>query len=118
MKFSGIVLFLLFQGVCFANSINLFNDSPYTLQAALYDASGTLMGEFVLNPRNASVWSDAQGDFGTDNQYAYQTPYSVNWKCMGGRAYGTCTNVAAGTLVTAQSCGGDQECDQQDQTQP
>jgi hypothetical protein len=104
--------FFFLQGVCFANSVNLFNDSIYTLTATLYDANSTVMGEFILNPRDATEWSDEEGDFGTSSQYAYQTPYSVNWTCMAGGAYGSCTNVASGSVVTAQSCGGVQECQQ------
>jgi hypothetical protein len=110
--------FLVLQGMCFANSVNLFNDSMYTLKAVIYDANGTLMGEFILNARDAAEWSDQQMYFGTESQYAYQTPYSVNWMCMGGGAYGSCTNVAAGSVVTAQSCGGVQQCQPQPQLQP
>ena len=100
------------QGVCFANSVNLFNDSSYQLKATIYDASGTMLGEFVLNPRDATEWSDDE-NFGAESTYASQTPYTVNWYCMSGGAYGVCNNVAAGSIVTAQSCGGTQECPQQ-----
>lgn len=112
MKQYLIVVLLCVQCLCFANSVNFFNDSQYTLQATLYDANDTVMGQFILNPRDASVWSD-DDNFGSEMQYNYQTPYSVNWTCMGGSPYGTCTNVAAGTLVTAQGCGGAQQCQQQ-----
>ncbi len=108
-------LFTLLQGICWANSVSLFNDSPYTLTAILYDANGNQLGEFVLNPRDASEWSDDSFNFGTESQYASQVPYTVNWNCMSGNSYGVCTDVAAGSLVTAQSCGGVQECPKQQQ---
>ncbi len=119
-KFRGILAaaFILFQGITFANSVSLFNDSIYTLNATLYDANGTLLGEFILNPRDASEWSDDQMNFGTESQYASQTPYTVNWTCMSGGSYGSCSNVAAGAVVTAQSCGGVQQCPKQQQTPP
>lgn len=101
---------ILFQSVCFANSVSMFNDSIYTLKAMIYDATGTLLGEFILNPRDAAEWSDDQMNFGTETQYASQTPYVVNWLCMSGGSYGSCNNVAAGSVVTAQSCGGNQQC--------
>jgi len=101
------------QSMCWANSVSLFNDSDYTLRTTIYDANGTLLGEFVLNPRDASDWSDDDMNFGTEMQYISQLPYTVNWYCMGGSPYGVCTNVASGALVTAQSCGGTQECQQQ-----
>ncbi len=107
------VFFICAQIACFANSINLFNDSEYKLTATIYDANGTLMGEFVLNPRDAIDWSDDQYNFGSQTQYISQVPYTVNWTCMAGNAYGSCDNISPGSIVTAQSCGGVQECDQQ-----
>jgi hypothetical protein len=114
-KFSGILAAacIFFQGMGFANSVSLFNDSTSTLKAVIYDANDTLLGEFILNPRDAADWSDDQMDFGVESQYASQTPYSVNWMCMNGGSYGSCENVAAGSIVTAQSCGGVQQCQQQ-----
>lgn len=106
-------VFICCQAAGFANSVSLFNDSTYTLTATIYDANGNLLGEFVLNPRDATEWSDDQMDFGTQIQDSSQTPYTVNWMCMGGNAYGSCNNVAAGSVVTAQSCGGVQQCQQQ-----
>ncbi len=93
----------------FADSINLFNDTQYTLKASIYNANGLLMGEFILNPRDASEWSN-NDNFGSEMSSASQSPYTVNWFCMGGAAYGSCNNVAAGSTVTAQGCGGTQEC--------
>ncbi len=115
MKKLFLALFILTAGFGFANSVSLMNDSPYTLKATIYDANGELLGEFTLNPRDASLWSDDYQNFGTESADASQIPYSVNWTCMNGNAYGTCQNVAAGSVVTAQSCGGAQECPQQQQ---
>jgi hypothetical protein len=111
-------IFILICGVGWANSVTLMNNSTYTLKATIYDAKGALLGEFVLNPNDATLWTDDYEYWGTENQYAPQIPYTVKWMCMNGSAYGTCDNVAAGTTVTAQSCGGDQECQQQQQQSP
>jgi hypothetical protein len=114
-RFWGVLaaIFICAQGLTWANSVSLFNDSQYTLKAVIYDANGTLLGEFVLNPRDATDWSDNDMNFGNETQYSAQIPYTVNWSCMNGTAYGSCNNVAAGATVTAQSCGGAQECQQQ-----
>jgi hypothetical protein len=101
-----------------ANSVTLMNDSTYTLRASIYDATGALLGEFVLNPNDATLWSDDYENFGTVSSDAPQVPYSVNWFCMNGSPYGTCEDVAAGSVVTAQSCGGTQECQQQQMQNP
>ncbi|MES2122908.1 MAG: hypothetical protein V4492_09060 [Chlamydiota bacterium] len=88
---------LLVQGLCYANSLALVNDSNFTLRAVIVGADGTQLGEFVLNPRDES--SDAS-----------QLPFTVNWYCMAGAPFGVCNQVGTGSVVTAQSCGGVQEC--------
>lgn len=108
-----IAVCIMTAGSSFANSVSLVNDSPYTLRAAIFDANGQLLGEFVLNPRDATQWSDDDENFGIESGGASQIPYTVNWTCMNGGPYGFCQSVAAGATVTAQSCGGDQECPQQ-----
>ena len=114
-KIVAVLMFILAVSAGYANSVSLVNDSPYTLKATIYDANGQMLGEFVLNPNDATLWSDDYQNWGTESSDASQIPYSVNWTCMGGRAYGNCQNVAAGSVVTAQSCGGAQECPQQQQ---
>lgn len=94
----------------FSDTINLFNDSSVPLRAVIFGADGTELGEFVLNPRNASQWSNNWMNLDNDQNNASLIPYTVNWYCIGGGAYGVCSNVASGSLVTAQSCGGAQEC--------
>ncbi|MBS0604797.1 MAG: hypothetical protein JSS60_07155 [Verrucomicrobia bacterium] len=118
-KFWSVIasVIICLQGTAWANSVSLFNDSEYTLKAVIYDANGTLLGEFVMNPRDATDWSDNDMNFGTETQYSSQIPYTVNWSCMSGNPYGSCNNVASGSVVTAQSCGGAQECQQQQDQQ-
>ena len=45
-----------------------------------------------------------------DQSMASLVPYTVNWYCLAGGSFGVCNDVSAGALVTAQSCGGAQEC--------
>lgn len=105
--FLGVML--SWQCVGFANSVNLFNDSPVRLRAVVMGADGSQLGEFILNPRDATQWSD-DDDLGVVSSDASQVPYTVYWYCMGGASFGVCENVSAGAVVTAQSCGGNQEC--------
>ena|ERR1700719_2428464 len=118
MRFLFALLFLVASSISWANSVTLMNNSTYTLRASIYDATGTLLGEFVLNPNDATLWSDDEYNWGTENSDAPQVPYSVNWMCMNGSPYGTCEDVAAGSVVTSQSCGGAQECQQQQMQNP
>jgi hypothetical protein len=117
-RYIFIFAFMLTCQMSWANSVTLMNDSTYTLKATIYDANGNLLGEFVLNPSDATLWSDDDENFGTESNYATQIPYTVNWSCINGNPYGSCNDVAAGSVVTAQSCGGLQECQQQQQQNP
>jgi len=110
MKKTVFCLIALLSANLSADSINLFNDSSYTLKAVVYDANGTLMGEFVLNPRDAAEWNNNSQEAGADGNYQVTAPYTVDWLCTQGAEYGSCNYVAAGATVTAQSCGGTQQC--------
>lgn len=102
------LLFLLcfcWQAVAWANSVNLFNNSEERLRAVILSADGVLLDEVVLNARDASTWADDLYQFGY-NSASTHTPYTVRWYCMGGKLFGTCKNVASGSIVLAQNCGG------------
>ena len=106
-----LLFFIYAISTGWANSVSLVNNSIYTLKATIYDANETFLGQFVINPGEATQWSyNYQNlNFGSANNYESMAPYTVNWFCMNGSPYGTCTYVAAGAVVTAQSCGGVQE---------
>ena len=105
-----ILAFFCVQSPCFAESLNLFNDSKYTLRAVINAADGTVLGEYVMNSRDGAQWSTDYMNLGSDLPSASMVPYVVNWYCMGGATFGVCNDVAPGTLVTALSAGGAQEC--------
>lgn len=96
------------QGWC--DSISLLNNSKYTLSATIFDANGNVGGEYVLGPRDAWDWSDDYDQFGMESPLPFTSPYTVKWYCTRGTLYGVCENVGSGDLVSAQDCGGDQEC--------
>lgn len=98
----------------FANSISLFNNTSYRLKAVIIAADGTsVLDEVILNSRDASTWADDQYQFGY-NPASSTTPYTVNWYCMKGEPFATCTDVAAGAIVLAQNCSGTKECPEND----
>ncbi len=105
-----LVTALWMQGMCYANSLALVNDSNFTLRAVILGADGTQLGEFVLNPRDATDWSDDYLEFGAESTDSSQLPFTVNWYCMAGAPFGVCNQVGTGSVVTALSCGGVQEC--------
>jgi hypothetical protein len=108
-KMIFLSLFMLCcQIVGWCNSVNLFNNTDFRLKAVVISADGTVLDEVILNSRDASTWADDFYQFGSDPKMS-RTPYTVNWYCMSGKPFGTCTDVASGSVVLAQNCGS-REC--------
>ncbi len=105
-----IALCLCAELSVFGNSVNLFNNTSYKLKAEIIAADGTVLDEVILDSRDASTWADGFYQFGSSPSANSTTPYVVNWYCMGGQSFGTCTDVAAGSVVLAQNCSGSGEC--------
>lgn len=105
------IFFLVFQvGAC-ANSLTLFNNSPFTLTATVLAADGTNLGQFTINPQNGAQWSDQYEMEGTSaNPNASQTPYTVIWYCPEGVEYGINQQQSPGAYVTAGSAQGNLSC--------
>ena len=108
MKFA--LVFIFAASACWANSVTLFNDSIYSLKASLYAYDGRLLGQYVLAPRDSTEWNNEYNGIGTPNYNESETPYTVKWYCLSGAPFSSCSDVAAGAVVTAQGCNGTKEC--------
>ena len=106
------------------NELWLTNDSPFPLRAQVYGAVGFYEEQTVAAGAQWH-WSDDQLYSGpaTDPNTGASS-YTVIWYCAkGGQPYGTNTNIAAGSWVSAQSSEGQKICPlpkkaPQKQTQP
>lgn len=109
------LIFFLLQTALWANSVNLFNNTQMQLRAVILSADGILLDEVILNSRDASTWADDLYQFGY-NSASTHAPYTVQWYCMGGKLFGTCKNVASGSIVLAQNCSlGSSDCEGEDE---
>lgn len=109
-------------------SLFMMNDSPFKLKATVMAANGMNLGDKVLDPQETGYFEDSLGQSDPTGQHQTpfgntpnsMTPYSVFWYCMSGTSYATCTNVAAGALVTPSQCEGSKYCKvpKQQQQQP
>jgi hypothetical protein len=112
-------VFLCTQVVAFANSLTLFNDSPFVLNATIMGADGSNLGQFTIQPQNAAQWSNQFEQEGTyQDPSMSQTPYTVIWYCAEGTEYGISTGQAAGSYVMAQSSQGGRYCQPKKQQGP
>ena len=108
MKYILSLFFVLFCGMSgHASSVNIFNDSPYTLNAQVIAADGSTLGRLIIAAGHMQTWQDYSG--GT---YAWsQTPYTVIFSCPTGKQYGVFPNVQQGATITALTSVGDRYCE-------
>ncbi|MCP5492305.1 MAG: hypothetical protein H7A40_04615 [Chlamydiales bacterium] len=90
----------------FCNSVTLFNDSAFKLQATVLSATGENQGTFTILPQHQLTWQDSY----SGGQSFSQTPYTVIWYCENGKEFGIVTNVGAGAFVSANSSDGYRIC--------
>jgi len=90
----------------FSNSVTLFNDSAFKLNATVLSATGDNQGTFTILPQHQLTWQDSY----SGGQAFSQTPYTVIWYCENGKEFGIVTNVGAGAFVSANSSFGDRIC--------
>lgn len=90
-----------------ANSVTLVNSSPFPLNATIYAADGTILGQYSLKPQDQKEWSN---DNSLVNPTESQTPYTVIWTCATGGNYSVCSNVGPGAEVFSSSCAGPLVC--------
>jgi hypothetical protein len=107
-----------------AQTVRLFNDSPYKLRAVVRGADGTQLGEVDINAHQALNWDSGYSVAGPyQNRYsqmpnASQTPYSVLWYCVDGSSYSICEIVPPGSTVNAQGCNGNKICKSLKRSEP
>ncbi|MDX8430932.1 MAG: hypothetical protein SNF33_03910 [Candidatus Algichlamydia australiensis] len=96
------MIFLLFL----AASVILKNDSPYTLNAELFDKDLKPVSKMTLPPNSYFKWNETY-----QNLTSYsEGPFAVLWTCLSGAEYGVNYKVAASTTCNAQSASGARRC--------
>ncbi len=108
------LLFLFIPGsLLFADAIKLFNDTPFELTAIVQSADGKVVAQKNFAPNEQSVWSSDQKStewISSYNSSSSYTPYTIIWRCSYEGYYSVCTDIAAGAMVTANSCPGSKYC--------
>ena len=99
-------LFLFAATGLFANSVRLYNDSPYKLKATILGADGSELGQLTILPEQLSSWNDS---YSGGRQFSF-TPYTVIWHCEDGNEYGITTNISTGGTTSAQVASGAKVC--------
>ncbi|OGN61277.1 MAG: hypothetical protein A3F40_01165 [Chlamydiae bacterium RIFCSPHIGHO2_12_FULL_27_8] len=111
MKIFFVLFF--FVNFAFADSVLLFNDSPFELIAEVYSASGKLLGKESFQPGQQDSWStdmlttDLDVNYNANESY---TPFTVIWRCSYEGFYSMCTTIGSGAAVSANGCPGPRYC--------
>ncbi len=117
-SFFRFFVFCIIPAFFYAASLTLINDSSYELTAIVRGADGTFLGQLTIQPGEQKLWSQDLSSFELQVPNAPVvsiTPYTVVWKCSHQGIYSMCTNVATGSIVTANSCPGNYFCSPNDE---
>ncbi len=113
MKNLFFLFMIIIMNPIFADSVTLYNDTPFELTAVVQSANGRVLAQKSMQPGEQSNWDTDQDVTQLDVDYNVQTsytPYTVIWRCSYQGFYSVCTNVATGAIVTANACNGPRYC--------
>ena len=114
MKQILLPLFLILAAPLMGVTINVRNDSPYTLHAKVYTNFGHEMTDMVVSPGHSIKYQDSLFDA---RDYA-KGPFKVIFTCPHGEEYGSVSNVSQNFTVYARASRGAKKCKAHSQPYP
>ncbi|QVL57814.1 MAG: hypothetical protein KFB93_01685 [Simkaniaceae bacterium] len=106
--------FLLFFSTLFGVTINIHNDSIYTLNATIYSKTNIELTTVEIRPSHMITWSDSLFDA---KDYS-KGPFTIDFTCPNGDSYGTVSKVAQNTTIYAKRSRGRKKCGSDSQPKP
>lgn len=108
MKFLSLICtsILFFATILHANSMHLYNDSPYFLNASILSADGAQLDSVPMQPRQRRTWYRQN----IINSNTSLTPFTVVWTCRNGTDFGVSYQVNVGGVATPLSSTGPRYC--------
>ncbi|MCB1072302.1 MAG: hypothetical protein KDK96_04275 [Chlamydiia bacterium] len=97
--------FLLFSSL-YAVTINIHNDSNYSLNATIYSGTNTELTSLEVRPAHMVKWQDS---FYDAKDYT-KGPYRIVFTCPNGDIYGTVSKVPPNSTVYAKRAQGKKKC--------
>lgn len=100
-------LFFFLPFTLSAATIKIRNDSPYTLNATIYDVNDQIVGSSLING-NGHYYTWRDSSHGASDWT--KGPFTVRFTCPGGAEYGRVYRVADGVTVFAKAAIGPRRC--------
>ncbi len=107
-KLTTLIFMCCYTSLGFCQSVFLYNDSPFKLDAIVVDAQGVTRGEITMDPAQQTNLYLPTPNF--QQPQSPTVPYTVIWYCQDQTQYGIWTNATSGSLVTAQGSTGQKIC--------
>lgn len=116
MKFLSFAYSLLLccMTIASANSMHLYNDSPFFLNASILGANGSQLDSVPMNPQQRKTWVRQN----VINSPTSLTPFTVVWSCRNGANFGVSYQVSPGGVATPLSSTGTRYCKPERKTSP
>jgi hypothetical protein len=105
-----LLILIFLTSVLSAVTINVYNDSPYTLQAKIYSAKNKELSSMTVISGHSISYYDAR-------DYT-EGPFRVVFTCPNGDFYGKSSPVAQNSTVHAQRSRGPKKCGAHTQPEP
>lgn len=109
-----LLLLLFLTSMLSAVAIDVYNDSPYTLQAKIYSAKNAELSSMTVISGHSIKWSDSYYDA---RDYS-EGPFRVVFTCPNGDFYGKSSPVGQNSTVHAQRTRGPKKCGAHTQPEP
>lgn len=106
--------FLFFFSTLYGVTININNDSIYTLNATIYSGTSAELATIEVRSAHSIKWQDS---FFDAKDYS-KGPYTIVFTCPNGDEYGTVSKVAQNSTVYAQRARGRKKCGPDSQPTP
>ncbi len=106
----GVVIFLILSTSTWAASLQLINDTNVDLTASIYAADKTLLEKRVIKRQSSIAWDRSIVGFSAPS--GSETPYTVEWFCVGDNSTSYSMNdpVGPGSTVIASQGVGPRSC--------
>jgi hypothetical protein len=116
--FLSALFFLMATLSLEAASLQLQNETHYTLRAVVLGADGSHLGETTVLPQKTVRWYSSKQKTPAQGPSRSITPMTIQWFCEDDEVFCVSENATSGSLVQTSQCVGKKVCKPKKQDAP
>ncbi len=114
----GVLFFLAVAFSLEAASLQLQNETHYTLRAVVLGADGSHLGEATILPQKTIRWYSSNQDTPAQGPSRSITPMTIQWFCEDDEVFCVSEGAQSGSLIRTSLCDGKKVCKPKKQDSP